>query len=888
MASKDNIAPQVAPADTASGVAPSGPHPAVSISTTSATMPPVVAHGFTGDVTTGTTASGVPPGVSVSNNSGAAQPGVPPSVPGGMTVGATPSGVPPGVSASNNSRAAQPGVPPSVPGGMTVGATPFGGPPGVSASNNSGAAQPGIPPSVPGGMTVGATPFGGPPVPATAPVVATPSRIPGGTTSGATTVGPLNLQTANVTNDIPFNNEGQFRRPNGAVEYADDSGVDSDDDPEGDQIMKEVGDDDKLKLSEENQKNLLKGIAECSDPDTLVAKLEALLPEGKRMSLQQLQEILLPSRWGPEHQKEALSAQNNIQKAISAGKNPNWEHHHGGSNVSAPPVPKPHPFHKEAYKEATRYLHMIAHVIIKNPERGDIMRQAEAALKEINAKIMQLNQQSGLDTHTGTIDLTSIGSLWHAINSANSPEAKQASKRSLKSLCDLRGYPRAWRVFPPKHKESVPPQPVQPQSVPPQSVPPQSVPPQSVPPQSFPPQSVPPQSFPSQSVPPQSFPSQRAIEPGKTSTGEKICFVQKLGENRARFVVESSDHTRRLVESSDAGGFVAIEGARRAGVPETTRKETDILALRSRVRSGGIYGLTFVAVGEWDPTQKRLPFIVVGFYYSENEHVQAAEYAISKSNLGKILSPREAERLVVEGIVGHQSMSLREALSSQLTVDPWQSQSPHLHGVGQMQQPYLLFPQSLFNPPPDLQQNYFPQQLVPYVQQHATNLLPVQQQPYFPHPHIISQQALPQQAPVIPQQQQYYQQHPPAQRVTTFGKSSGIKTPSGNNLGPFSKLFYASEAILKQQPLGPARVEKTKQLHEYIKQMEREKSKLERHCSKLEKDRTIQFELTKLQTTMRSWSREYSLADETEIEKVPAAEKNMVIKQLEGYYVQSD
>jgi hypothetical protein len=255
----------------------------------------------------------------------------------------------------------------------------------------------------------------------------------------------------------------------------------------------------------------------------------------------------------------------------------------------------------------------------------------------------------------------------------------------------------------------------------------------------------------------------RAIEPGKTSTGEKICFVQKLGENRARFVVESSDHTRRLVESSDAGGFVAIEGARRAGVPETTRKETDILALRSRVRSGGIYGLTFVAVGEWDPTQKRLPFIVVGFYYSENEHVQAAEYAISKSNLGKILSPREAERLVVEGIVGHQSMSLREALSSQLTVDPWQSQSPHLHGVGQMQQPYLSFPQSLFNPPPDLQQNYFSQQLVPYVQQHATNLLPVQQQPYFPPPHIISQQALPQQAPVIPQQQQYYQQQPPAQ-----------------------------------------------------------------------------------------------------------------------------
>jgi hypothetical protein len=258
----------------------------------------------------------------------------------------------------------------------------------------------------------------------------------------------------------------------------------------------------------------------------------------------------------------------------------------------------------------------------------------------------------------------------------------------------------------------------------------------------------------------------RAIEPGKTSTGEKICFVQKLGENRARFVVESSDQTRRLVESSDAGGFVAIEGARRAGVPETTRKEADIIALRSHVRNGGIYGLTFVAVGEWDPTQKRLPFIVVGFYYSANDHVQATEYAISKSNLGKILSPREAERLIVEGIVGHQRMTLREALNSHVAVDPWQSQSPYLHGVGQMQQPYLSHPQSLshqqygFNPIPNLQHNHFPQQLVPYVQQHATNLQPVQQQSYFPHNHIISEQAFPQGTPVIPQQQQYYQQHP--------------------------------------------------------------------------------------------------------------------------------
>jgi hypothetical protein len=84
-----------------------------------------------------------------------------------------------------------------------------------------------------------------------------------------------------------------------------------------------------------------------------------------------------------------------------------------------------HLLDKEAYKKATRYLRMIAHVIIK-----------EAALQDVNAKTMQLNQQSELDAHIYTIDLKSIWSLWHTINDAKSPEAKQTSKSALKSLCD--------------------------------------------------------------------------------------------------------------------------------------------------------------------------------------------------------------------------------------------------------------------------------------------------------------------------------------------------------------------------------------------------------------------------------------------------------------------
>jgi hypothetical protein len=68
----------------------------------------------------------------------------------------------------------------------------------------------------------------------------------------------------------------------------------------------------------------------------------------------------------------------------------------------------------------------------------DMITQAEAAPQDINAKIMQINQQGELDAHTCTIDLMSIGSLWHTINGANSPEAKQTSKSALKSSCN--GY----------------------------------------------------------------------------------------------------------------------------------------------------------------------------------------------------------------------------------------------------------------------------------------------------------------------------------------------------------------------------------------------------------------------------------------------------------------
>lgn len=161
-------------------------------------------------------------------------------------------------------------------------------------------------------------------------------------------------------------------------------------------------------------------------------------------------------------------------------------------------------------------------------------------------------------------------------------------------------------------------------------------------------------------------------------------------------MVEDADGRRRLVECSAAGGYLALQGARYNGVITTTRKEEDIRRLRDRVRGGGTYGLTFVAVGEWDITKKRFPFIVVGFYHMNAQSTEEA--AISRSSLGKILSPREAERLIVEGITGHQDSSLRDTLYNQISMTPMDSlsaavpnQSSHAQGPNMFGQhpPYL-------------------------------------------------------------------------------------------------------------------------------------------------------------------------------------------------------
>ena len=249
--------------------------------------------------------------------------------------------------------------------------------------------------------------------------------------------------------------------------------------------------------------------------------------------------------------------------------------------------------------------------------------------------------------------------------------------------------------------------------------------------------------------------TKQTIKQGYTSTGEKILFIQRLGENHACFVVETPDGRQQLVESAAAGGQPALEGVKKAGVPETVQDETTILKFQQQVRSSsGTYGLTFVAVGGWNITNKRLPFIVVGFYHTNNNGTEEA--AVSQSNLGKILAPHEAECLIVEGIVSYPDLSLREALESQIspTHQQYENEQPQFMGQPrplswEKQEPaWFQKPRSQFEPsygkqqPPYFQQHPYFQQ-PPYFQQ--------QQHPYFQQPLYFQQQQ---------QQQPYFSQKP--------------------------------------------------------------------------------------------------------------------------------
>ena len=94
--------------------------------------------------------------------------------------------------------------------------------------------------------------------------------------------------------------------------------------------------------------------------------------------------------------------------------------------------------------------------------------------------------------------------------------------------------------------------------------------------------------------------------------------------------------------------------------------------------------------GDWLKAQP-----LVGFYLQDTAG-NKKEATVSRSNLGKIVSSRSADRLIMQGIIGHANMPLREALETQIP--------GHVHST--RSQPYVQQTQPLLNAQP-------PQQIVP-------------------------------------------------------------------------------------------------------------------------------------------------------------------------------
>ena len=184
----------------------------------------------------------------------------------------------------------------------------------------------------------------------------------------------------------------------------------------------------------------------------------------------------------------------------------------------------------------------------------------------------------------------------------------------------------------------------------------------------------------------------RSINPGYTSTGERILMIQLLGPmSGARFVVEDASGKVRLVSSASAGGKLVLEGATATGVPYTTSKEQDILNIREAMRAqfGITYGLKWVAVGEVDVNRRRSPYVIVGFYFGRlDETSPQQEFGVSRSALKRILTPTEADRLISEAITYDPNLALQDAISS-MTCLALRS-GPVSGGVFDMPQPLLL------------------------------------------------------------------------------------------------------------------------------------------------------------------------------------------------------
>lgn len=312
---------------------------------------------------------------------------------------------------------------------------------------------------------------------------------------------------------------------------------------------------------------------------------------------------------------------------------------------------RPSDRHKDVYQQATNEIRSLYNLLAENPDstlqqNPDAMRIGDI-LTQANESIKRVNQEQGSDPERGIIHYMDLLGKWRAY--LKQPSLKDSQIPLIEQWCNNFGYPAVWAHPVSDQQRGAHPGSSQPRDRPhitntaandlqlstiAGQIRTLAIRPRLV---------------------------SRFVRPGYTSSGEEICMIQWLGKISPRFVVMDSQGGMRLMSSAAAGGQPALDGAMREKKPSTTTKPSEIKILHKLVIRGGGYGLSWVAVGELHPDRTKLPFIVVGFWHEGSNG--RTEVGISRSSLAKIVSSKEAERLISESLVGVPDFTVREALN---------------------------------------------------------------------------------------------------------------------------------------------------------------------------------------------------------------------------------
>ncbi|KAJ5178963.1 hypothetical protein N7492_002173 [Penicillium capsulatum] len=434
--------------------------------------------------------------------------------------------------------------------------------------------------------------------------------------------------------------------------------------------------DESRPLSEEEKLSIVRALVNAPEgPKEFQSKLQNILPtKKKRRQLFKVgiriegYDIYADSPLDLTSFRDNLGADKNVHFYFGQDANPPAAHVEGMLSS----------YHKKAHKSATSYLKVLFDGLEKNPRLSpsppftgayENTKSAIRSLESLNKELQAENKRQGKDDDTGVVRYAMLCNQWRA--GFLNPQMEKLQIDMTQQLCQDFHYPKEWANLKQWRSLHAAPSP----SSAGLQTPSMTNPKQQESRHAAPTSSVITQSHDNGlhlwnstggqtrtiAIPPRVI--ARSIRSGYTSSGEKIEWMQRLGFNSARFVVLDAQGMLRFVSCAAAGGQPALQGAIDAGVPTFLQDEIGIRQLRDRVRTGGNYGLFFVAISEWQTSRKTLPYVGVGFWHmDQRRNLDEVKVGLSRSALKKVVACGEGERLIAEYMTPQPSTSVKESL----------------------------------------------------------------------------------------------------------------------------------------------------------------------------------------------------------------------------------